>query len=83
VTGRRQRSKQLLDDLEKTRGSWILKEAALDGTLWRTPFGRGYGRVVRENTERIYALHRAGSTPRRRRRSRGATKLGGKVRKQE
>ena len=83
MTGRRQRSKQLLDDLEKTKESWILKEAALDGTLWRTRFGRGYGPVVRENMERIYALHRAGSTSTRRRRSRGATKLGGKVRKHE
>jgi len=67
---------------EKKIGSWILKEAAQDGTLWRTRFGRGYGRVVRENTERIYGLHRAGSTSTRRR-SRRVTKLGGKVRKQE
>jgi transposase InsO family protein len=28
-----------------------LKEEALDRTLWRTRFGRGYGPVVRQNTE--------------------------------
>jgi len=43
----------------------------------------GYGPVVRENTEQIYALHRAGSTSMRRTRSRRGTKLGGKDRKQE
>jgi hypothetical protein len=28
-----------------------LKEEALDRTLWRTRFGRGYGPVVRQTTE--------------------------------
>jgi hypothetical protein len=28
-----------------------LKEEALDHTLWRTHFGRGYGPVVRQTTE--------------------------------
>jgi hypothetical protein len=28
-----------------------LKEEALDRTLWRTRFGRGYGPVVRQITE--------------------------------
>jgi nuclear transport factor 2 (NTF2) superfamily protein len=28
-----------------------LKEVALDRTLWRTRFGRGYGPVVRQTTE--------------------------------
>jgi len=28
-----------------------LKEEALDRTLWRTHFGRGYGPVIRQNTE--------------------------------
>jgi hypothetical protein len=28
-----------------------LKEEALDCTLWRTRFGRGYGPVVRQTTE--------------------------------
>jgi hypothetical protein len=48
-TGRR-RSKQLLNDLREKRGYWKLKEEALDRTLWRTRFGRGYGRVVRQTT---------------------------------
>jgi hypothetical protein len=30
---------------------WELKEEALDRTLWRTRFGRGYGPVVRQTTE--------------------------------
>jgi len=47
----RKKSKQLLGDLEETRGHWKLKEEALDRTLWRTGFGRGYGHVVRETTE--------------------------------
>jgi ATP/maltotriose-dependent transcriptional regulator MalT len=45
--GRGRRHKQLLDDLKVTRRYWNLKEEALDGTLWRTSFGRGYGPVVR------------------------------------
>jgi hypothetical protein len=46
VTGRRgRRRKQLLDDLEETRGYWKLKEEAQDRTLWRTRFGRGCGSV--------------------------------------
>jgi hypothetical protein len=50
-TGRRgRRCKQLLDDLRETRGYWKLKEEALDHTVWRTRFGRGYGRVVRHTT---------------------------------
>ena len=49
MTGRRdRRRKQLLDDLTKTRGYRKLKEEALDRTLWRTHFGRGYGPVVRQ-----------------------------------
>ena len=52
MKGRRaRRSKHLLDDLkEKKRGYWILIKEALNGTLWRTGFGRGYGHVVRQNT---------------------------------
>jgi hypothetical protein len=49
MTGRRgKRRKQLLDDLKEKRGYWKLKEEALDLTLWRTRFGRGYGSVVRQ-----------------------------------
>jgi hypothetical protein len=52
MTGRRRRKrKQLLDDLKEKRRYWKLKEEALDGTLWRTHFGRGYGSVVRQTTE--------------------------------
>jgi hypothetical protein len=28
-----------------------LKEGALDRTMWRNSFGRGFGPVVRQNTE--------------------------------
>jgi hypothetical protein len=52
MTGRRRRRrKQLLDDLKEKRRYWKLKEEALDRTLWRTRFGRGYGPVVRQTTE--------------------------------
>jgi hypothetical protein len=30
---------------------WKMKEEALDRTLWRTRFGRGYGPVIRQTTE--------------------------------
>jgi len=32
-----------LDDLKETRGYCKLKKEALDRTVWRTGFGRGYG----------------------------------------
>jgi hypothetical protein len=52
VTGRQGRScKQLLDDLEEKIGHYELKEEALDPTLWKTGFGRGYWSVVRQTTE--------------------------------
>jgi hypothetical protein len=52
MTGRSgRRCKQLLDDLKEKKRYWKLKEEALDRTLWRTRFGRGYGPVVRQNTE--------------------------------
>jgi hypothetical protein len=64
MTGRRgRRRKQPLDDLKKKRRYWKLKEEALDRTLWRTRFGRGYGPVVRQTTERMNAgLSRAACT---------------------
>jgi hypothetical protein len=40
----------LLDDLKEKRRYWKLKEA-LDRTLWRTRFGRGYGPVVTQTKE--------------------------------
>jgi hypothetical protein len=51
VTGRRGRRLKLLNDLKEIRRYWKLKEEALDRTLWRTRFGRGYGPVVRQTTE--------------------------------
>jgi hypothetical protein len=50
---RGRRRKQLLDELKETRGYEKLKEGALDYTLWRTRFGRGYGPVVRQNEESL------------------------------
>ena len=52
VTRRRgRRRKKLLDDLKDRRGYCYLKEEALDRTMWRNRFGRGFGPVVRQNTE--------------------------------
>ena len=38
--------KKLLDDLKDKRGYCQLKKEALDGTMWRNRFGRGFGPVV-------------------------------------
>ena len=47
VTRRRgRRRKELLDDPKDRRGYCQLKEEALDRTLWRNRFGRGFGPVV-------------------------------------
>ena len=52
VTGRRgRRSRKLLDDLKESRGYCHLKEEALDRTMWRSRFGRGFGPVVRQTAE--------------------------------
>jgi hypothetical protein len=52
MTGRRGRRRMpLLDNLKEKRRYWKVKEEALDRTLWRTRFGRGYGPVVRQTTE--------------------------------
>jgi len=49
VTGRqgRRRTKQL-DDLKERRGYSHLKEEALDRTMWRAGFGKGFGHVVKQ-----------------------------------
>ena len=47
--GPRRRRKELLNDLKEEGGYWKLKDAALDGTVWRTCFGRGY-ELVRQRT---------------------------------
>jgi len=49
VTGRQgRRRKQQLYDVKKKRSYWKLKEDALDCTLKRNEFGRGYGTDVRK-----------------------------------
>jgi len=47
--GRRRR--KLLDDLKKRREYSHLKEEALDRTMWRARFGRGFGPVVGQTTK--------------------------------
>ena len=52
VTERRGRKRRkLLDDLRERRGYSHLKEEALDRTMWRARFGRGFGLVVRQTTK--------------------------------
>ena len=52
VTGRRgRRRRKLLDELKERRGYSHLKEEALDRTMWRAGFGRGFGPVVRLTAE--------------------------------
>ena len=47
VTGRRGRRRgKLLDDIKENRGYCHLKEEALDRTMWKNHFGRGFGPVV-------------------------------------
>ena len=52
VTRRRgRRRKKLLGDLKGRRGYCKLKEEALDRTMWRNCFGRGFGPVVWQITD--------------------------------
>jgi hypothetical protein len=52
VTERRgRRRKKLLDNLKERRGYSHLKEEALDRTIWRARFGRGFGPVVRQTAK--------------------------------
>jgi hypothetical protein len=52
VTGRRgRRRRKLLDDLKERREYSELKEEALDRTVWRARFGRGFGPVVRQTAK--------------------------------
>jgi len=52
VTGRQGRRRtKLLDDLKEKRGYSHLKEEALDRTMWRARFGRGFGPEVRQTTK--------------------------------
>jgi hypothetical protein len=52
VTGRQERRRRkLLDYLKERRGYFHLKEEALDRTMWRAHFGRGFGPVVRQTNK--------------------------------
>jgi hypothetical protein len=52
VTGRQgRRRRKLLDDLKERRRYSHLKEEALDRSMWRGRFGRGFGTVVRQTNE--------------------------------
>ena len=53
MTGRRggRRRKKLLDELKERRGYSHLKEEALDRTMWRVRFGRGFRLVVRQTAK--------------------------------
>ena len=56
MTGRRgRRRRKLLDDLKERRGYSHMKEEALDGTMWRAHFGRGFGPFVM-NVMNIFAF---------------------------
>jgi hypothetical protein len=51
VTGRRgRRRRKLLDYLKERRGYSHLKKEALDRTMWRARFGRGFEPDVRQTT---------------------------------
>jgi hypothetical protein len=52
MTGRQgRRRRKLLDDLKEKRGYSHLKKEALDCTMWRGRFGRGFRPVVRQTTK--------------------------------
>jgi hypothetical protein len=52
VTGRQgRRRRKLLYDLKERTRYCHLKEEALDRTMWRARFGRGFGPVVRQTTK--------------------------------
>jgi hypothetical protein len=52
VTGRQgRRRRKLLDDFKERRGYSHLKKEALDRTMWRARFGRGFGPVVRQTAK--------------------------------
>ena len=40
-----------MDDLKEWRGYCHLNAEALDRTVWRARFGRGFGPVVKQTTE--------------------------------
>ena len=57
VTGRQgRRRRKVLDDLKERREYSHLKEEALDRTMWRARFGRGFGPVIRQTTKWMKAI---------------------------
>jgi hypothetical protein len=57
MTGRQgRRRRNLLDDLMERKGYFHLKEEALDHTMLRARFGRGFGSVVRQTLISIRPL---------------------------
>jgi hypothetical protein len=51
TVGRGRRRRKLLDNLKEGKRYSHLKEEALDRTVWRAGFGRGFGPVVRQTAE--------------------------------
>ena len=52
MTGKQgRRRRKLLDDLKERRGYSHLKEKALNRTMWRARFVRGFGPVVKQTTK--------------------------------
>jgi hypothetical protein len=49
--GRGRRRRKVLNDLKEMRGYSHLKEEALDRTMWRTRFGRGFGPTMKQTTK--------------------------------
>jgi hypothetical protein len=49
---REKKRKHMLDDFKEKKVYWILKEEALDRTLWRTRFGMFYAPAARQTKER-------------------------------
>jgi len=50
---RGRRRKKLLDDLKDRRGYSHLKKEALDRSVWRAGFGRGFGPVERQTNKLV------------------------------
>ena len=52
MTGKRGRRRgKLMYDLKERRSYFHLKEEAVDRTVWRDRFGRGFGPVVRQTAK--------------------------------
>jgi len=53
---RGRRSRKLRDNLKESKGYSHLKEEALDRSMWRARFGRGFGPVVRQTNNFFYVF---------------------------